>query len=71
MIVQRTIEEILVKYQELLDTMNTNNNEATWEDVASLVSKHFSGEECFLLGMQTGLQIHIQTISVQPDKTIN
>jgi hypothetical protein len=51
--------------------MNTTNNEATWEDVASLVSKHFSGEECFLLGMQTGLQIHIQTISVQPDKTIN
>lgn len=62
------MQEILEKYQAILNTLD---DEATWEDVASVVSKHFSAEECFLIGLQTGLQLQSQTISFKPDKTIN
>ena len=58
----------LKKYQELLSSLN---NEATWEDVASLVSQHFTAEECFILGMQTAANMTIESLIMQTDKTIN
>lgn len=58
----------LNKYQELLNSLDL---EATWEDVASLVSQHFTAEECFILGMQTAANMKIEEIILQQDKTIN